>query len=140
MVEFVEVIAKATGRRESVPADWLDSPVLAAQFELAPSPGEASDAPTEKNTVAEIEAYAGEHGIDLAGASTKAEKVAAIQAALPAPPEEEAPANPEVQTAYGQASTESPYPAVAAAQAAASAGTDATEASDETPAAGETEN
>lgn len=37
MAEFVEVIVEATGRRETVPADWLDSPVLGVGIHLAPA-------------------------------------------------------------------------------------------------------
>lgn len=36
MVDFVEVIVEATGRRETVPADYLDSPVLSKGIKLAP--------------------------------------------------------------------------------------------------------
>lgn len=39
---------------------------------------EALSAPTAKSTVAEIDAYAAENGIDLMGASTKAQKLAVI--------------------------------------------------------------
>lgn len=39
-------------------------------------------APTMSNTVAEIEAYADAAGIDLSGASNKAQRIAAIEAAL----------------------------------------------------------
>lgn len=37
MAEFVEVIVEATGRRQTVPADWLDNPVLGAGISLAPT-------------------------------------------------------------------------------------------------------
>lgn len=40
------------------------------------------DKPLEKMTEKELEAYAAENGIDLSGASKKAEKLAAIQQAL----------------------------------------------------------
>lgn len=36
MPEFVEVIVEATDRRESVPADFLDNPVLSKGITLAP--------------------------------------------------------------------------------------------------------
>jgi hypothetical protein len=139
---FVDVIVEATGRTESVPADWVGHPVLGVGITLVPvaaDPVDPSEAPTERNTVEEIDTFADKHGIDLGDAGTKAEKVAVINDALaaalpPAPPEVPA-GNPDVQTAAGQASTESPYPAVAQ-QHLSTAGT---EPSDETPATGDEE-
>ena len=43
--------------------------------------GEVDATPTGRWTVAEIDAYAEAHGVDLGGASTKTEKLAAIAAA-----------------------------------------------------------
>lgn len=49
MTDFVEVIVEATGRRETVPADWLDNPVLKVGISLAPDadPNPAPVAPPE---------------------------------------------------------------------------------------------
>lgn len=138
---FVDVIVTATGREERVPADWIGHPVLGVGIELAPPPAEPADpvdpaeAPTERDTVETIDTFASVHGIDLGEAGTKAEKVAVIDAALVAAMPAEQPVvsgNPDVQTVAGEASTESPYPAVAAAQ-----DPDGTEPSDENPPSGE---
>jgi hypothetical protein len=142
---FVDVVVEATGRVETVPADWVGHPVLGVGITPVPvaaEPVDPAEAPTERNTVTEIDDFAAEHGIDLGEANTKAEKVAVIDQALAAatPPEAE-PAvtgNPDVQTAFGQASDESPYPVVAAAQNHHTS-PDGIEPSDETPAAGDEE-
>jgi hypothetical protein len=142
---FVDVVVEATGRVETVPADWVGHPVLGVGITPVPvaaEPVDPAEAPTERNTVAEIDDFAAGYGIDLGEASTKAEKVAVIDEALAAvaPPEPEpVPAgNPDVQTVFGQASDESPYPAVAAAQDHPTS-PDGIEPSDETPAAGDEE-
>jgi hypothetical protein len=143
MPDFVDVIVTATGREERVPADWVGHPVLGVGITLVPvaaDPVDPAEAPTERNTVEEIDTFATDHGIDLGDASTKADKVAvivqALEAALPPTPPEVPTGNPDVQTVAGQASTESPYPAVAAQQHLSTVGT---EPSDETPATGDEE-
>lgn len=120
--KFVDVVVEATGRTEMVPAEWVDDPVLGVGISPVPvasEPVDPAEAPTERNTVEEIDTFAADHGIDLGDAGTKAEKVAVINDAVAAVQPPEPPAtvgNPDVQTVAGQASTESPYPAVAAAQ------------------------
>lgn len=141
MTAFVDVIVEATGRVESVPADWVGDPVLGRGISLVPVPADPATAPTESDTVATIDAFARDHRIELGDAGTKAEKVAVINEALavaqPPPPPEVPVGNPDVQTVAGQASTESPFPAVAAQQNLNTAGT---EPPDDTPATGDEEN
>jgi hypothetical protein len=142
MTDFVDVIVTATGQETRVPADWVGDPVLGVGIELVPvaaRPVDPSEAPTERDTVEVIDKFAADHGIELGDAGTKAEKVAVINQALVAampPTVELPPSNPDVQTVAGQASTESPYPYVAAQQNQ----TGGTGSPVETPAAGEEEN
>lgn len=51
---------------------------------------EAGDKPVEKMNVAQLQAYAAEHGIDLGDAKTKAELLAVVVAAVEAAREAEA--------------------------------------------------
>ena len=37
MDRFVEVAVKATGKKQRIPAHWLDHPILGAGFKLSPS-------------------------------------------------------------------------------------------------------
>ncbi len=57
--------------------DFIDSTETSASEMSA-----MASAPTSGSTVAEIEAYAADRGIDLSGASTKTEKLAAVEAAV----------------------------------------------------------
>lgn len=80
---FVAVRNPTTGRVEHVPSHFLDNPVLLAGREPVPAdapPSEGGSVPSEKWLKADLEKYADDHGIDLAGASTKADMVAAIEA------------------------------------------------------------
>lgn len=56
----------------------LMSGAAAAGIEAMSLDDAADYVPTGSNTVAEIEAYASDHGIDLSGCSTKAEKLEKI--------------------------------------------------------------
>lgn len=60
-----------------------DAAVATGYFEYVESEGDDNDAPADisKMTVPQLEAYAAEKGIDLAGASRKAEIIAKIAAA-----------------------------------------------------------
>ena len=80
----VQVVVKATGKKQWVPERFLDHPVLGRGIELPPSVLAASDLPNEHWRKDRIAAYAAEHDIDLTEASTKAGMVAAIEAALAA--------------------------------------------------------
>jgi hypothetical protein len=142
--DFVEVLVTATGETTSVPRDWLDSP-LGAPFEktvaqkVADGEVEAAqvaEPPTERDKVEVIDDFAANAGIDLGEAKTKAEKVAAIEAALAASSPVSAavptaPSNPDVQLVFGEAS-DAPL-RMTTDQAG-------TEPSTETPATGDEEN
>lgn len=147
---FVDVIVEATGREERVPADWIGHPVLGEGIRLVePEPVveaiDPDDAPSGRDTHEVIDAYAGEHGIDLTGASTKAEKVAVIDAAIaaaaagavqPAEPE----GNPDVQLVAGDEDDQPLVPAARDAARVSADGTqdpDGTEPPDENPPSGE---
>ena len=78
---FIVAYSTATGEEHHIPEHWLTHPVFGPQFTTTPPDPET--APTVNNTKAEIEKYAADHGIDLEGASTKAEMVAVIDAATP---------------------------------------------------------
>lgn len=80
---------KATVRKPLVEVDKKDvsdALIASGYFSLieAAVPETGGEKPLEKMTEKELEAYAAENGIDLAGASKKAEKLAAIQQALAA--------------------------------------------------------
>lgn len=90
MPEFVEVIVEATGRRETVPADWLDSPVLGVGISLAPTdeaPAAVVVAPAEAS---EVQTVLGESddlpiipAVREAVLAARAEAAAALAAAPP---------------------------------------------------------
>jgi hypothetical protein len=144
MADFVDVVVEATGRTETVPADWIGHPVLGVGITLVPvaaEPVDPAEAPTERNTVEEIDTSppttASTWATPDEGREGRGHQRGPRRRAPPEP--EPVPAgNPDVQTVAGQASTESPYPAVAAAADHLSTG--GTEPSDETPAAGDEEN
>lgn len=69
---------EATGRMVSLAGDAGDRYRELGWVEFTPVVDAAGDAPSSKWKVAALEAYAEEHGIDLAGASSKAEKLALI--------------------------------------------------------------
>lgn len=114
--DFVEVLVTATGQTTSVPRDWLGSPLGAGMEKTVAQkvadgevkPAAVAEPPTDKNTAKEIDDFAANAKIDLGDASTKADKLEVIAAALAsstaAAPEAAAPANPDVQTVFGEAS------------------------------------
>lgn len=86
---FVEVLVEATGEVTQVPREWIGNPVLGQGIEVTAAQriydegGPVQlEAPTEKSTVPEIEEFAEKAGIDLGDATKKAQKLAAIEAAL----------------------------------------------------------
>lgn len=78
----VQVVVKATGRKQWVPERWLDHPVLGQGIALPPSARAKSETPNDAWRKDRLQQFAADNGIDLAGASTKAQMVAAIEAAL----------------------------------------------------------
>lgn len=76
----VQVVVKATGRKQWVPERWLGHPVLGRGIELPPSARAASDIPNLAWRKAQLESYAAEHGIDVTGATNKTELLEAIEA------------------------------------------------------------
>lgn len=126
---FVEVTNTLSGAVERVPEDYLDNPVLGQNLEktvaqrVADGEVEAEvveQPPTEKDTAADIEAFADKARIDLGDAKTKADKVEVITAALAAAaptvdagfvaPPPEFP-NPEVQLVHGDVDDQPIVPA-----------------------------
>lgn len=76
MPEFVEVYAKATGRKQLVPAHFLDHPVLGKGIALTPSARDAaknSGDPDQSWTRAQLDEHAAELGIDSTDLATKAD-------------------------------------------------------------------
>lgn len=134
MTDFVEVLVTATGRTETVPADWVGHPVLGNGLEPLPDPAvveKLGDPPTEGDTHEVIDAFAHKAGIEFSeDVKTKAQKVALITEMLPAEaPQPEVPAtNPDVQLVAGDQQTESVFPAHRVT------------ATNETPATGDEEN
>lgn len=49
MPEFIEAVAKSTGRKQRIPAAWMDHPVLGEGFRQTPR-NTARTAPAEKRT------------------------------------------------------------------------------------------
>lgn len=81
MSEFVTVYAKSTGKKQRIPAHWIDHPVLGKDFALTPSQ-KAKDritgTPDGDWKVAELEEYADAHGVDRTGLKKKADLLDAI--------------------------------------------------------------
>lgn len=82
---------KDTGEKVHVPEHWIGDPHVGAPFEKTPSQrardarrsaGDEPDGPDDSWTVQRLRDHAAEHGVDLAGATTKAE----ILTALSTPP------------------------------------------------------
>lgn len=82
---FVTAV-NSNGRKQRIPATWLDHPVLGDGFRLPPShPSRQSDGqPTQSETpddtwtVNALRGYATRAGIDLEGATTKAAILAVL--------------------------------------------------------------
>lgn len=82
MTRFVERINK-NGDKQYVPETWVqDGHRFADQFRVSPSQKqrqERSPAPAEDWTVKQLQDHAERAGVDLAGATTKADVLAAIR-------------------------------------------------------------
>lgn len=98
--DFVSAYSKSTGREHWVPRRFFDQPELCRDLTLdAPAGGPAvdvtpgpadsakavEDVPSEKWKNADIEQWATDHGVNLDGATTKADMLAAVNAAAPPP-------------------------------------------------------
>lgn len=84
MPEFVTVVVEATGRKQRVPAHYLDHPVLSRGLRRPPSEAEVeklAGPPDDTWTIPQLTNHAKDHGIDLAGATRKPDILAAIDAA-----------------------------------------------------------
>ncbi|WKN47149.1 hypothetical protein [Nocardioides sp. Arc9.136] len=85
---FVTAYSETTGLKQRVPAHFIGHPVLGRGLRKTPRQiaGQAypDGDPTTDWKVAQLEAYAAEHDINLTGATTKAESVALITEALAA--------------------------------------------------------
>jgi hypothetical protein len=119
MPKFIEVYVTATGRKQWVPAHFLDHPVLGAGIKLPPSQRDKElpeGDPAESWTRAQLDSYALGLGLGTTDLATKADVLGAI--------------------AEHQAGIEAHQVPDAAALAAdtTTQTTDGTESSDETPA------
>jgi hypothetical protein len=146
--DFVEVVVDATGVNAVVPAEWVGHPVLGAGITpVEPDPvvdvEEVGTPPTSRSTTAELEAYAEKAGIDLGEASTNAERLEVIEAAIAEAQAAEVAVgdgsvvDPDVQLVAGDEHTASFYPAQNAEPTADTTDPDGTESSDENPPSGE---
>lgn len=75
--QFITAYSVATGRKHDVPEEWLDHPILGRDFRRTPSDSPAGN-PFDAWTIDQLREYAATNGIDLGGATRKAELVAAI--------------------------------------------------------------
>lgn len=89
MTRFVSAFSTHTGRKQRIPASWLDHPVLSKPFKVAPSAREPEATepahvpvpegePATTWTIAELTQYATDHDIDVAGVTRKADIFAAV--------------------------------------------------------------
>jgi hypothetical protein len=115
MSDFVEVVSRTTGERQTVPAHFLENPILGRDFEpYVPETPEQVALRTQQiaelasRTIPQLEGYAAANGVDLTGLTRKADIVDAVAAHLAAPTipspdqaseaEESAEANPAQNT------------------------------------------
>jgi len=88
MPESFVHVTNVHGDQQRVPANWLDmfpgqfTPLEADQPQQAEYP---DGDPTEKWTIAQLTAYAAAHGVDVTGASVKADYLGAINGATTPP-------------------------------------------------------
>lgn len=83
MPQFIEAVAKTTGRKQTIPAHWLDHPTLGQNFRLPPSVEQETTRtpePSDNWTVKQLRKYAEDNTVDLTGLTTKPEILAAIHA------------------------------------------------------------
>ena len=82
---FVTAYSKASGLKQRVPEHYIDHPVLGRNLTLTPQVRDGLRYPEGTPTAAwkanQLEAYAADHDVDLTGARTKDDTVAAIAAA-----------------------------------------------------------
>lgn len=93
MAQKIEVVVKATGRKQWVPEHYLDHPVLSQPFRQTPSQAAAAAAeerrlagPDESWKIAELREYAEPLGIDLTGLRKHADILDAVLAGVPQTP------------------------------------------------------
>ena len=53
MAEFIEAVVKATGRKQRIPAAWLDHPVLSEPFRLTKRAEKKAAKPADEETPTE---------------------------------------------------------------------------------------
>lgn len=81
---FVDVYDKNTGIKQRVPEHFMDNPVLSKPFRKTPLAEARDDVavpegdPSEAWTNAQLTQYAADQGIDLGGATVKADILTAI--------------------------------------------------------------
>lgn len=89
--DFVDIVDKDGNALDPVPKTWLGTDLVPAGVTKAGKGGKASKSeesdnavevpegdPSDAWSVKQIDAYAADHGIDLSGASNKADKLAVI--------------------------------------------------------------
>lgn len=83
---LVEAYSTATGKKRMIPEHYLTSVNFAGMFSKTPKQKAAdklNGPPTSAWTIAELTAYAGDHGIDLDGAKLHADIFEAINTHQP---------------------------------------------------------
>ena len=82
---FVTAYSKLTGQKQRVPEHFIGHPVLGPNLTLTPQVRDGLRYPEGTPTAAwkatQLEAYADDHDVDLTGARTKDDMVAAIATA-----------------------------------------------------------
>jgi hypothetical protein len=130
MTDFVEVYNQATGRREVIPEDWLDNPVLnhdvngdllqrVTPAEVAEQEQAGLERPTANSKHDEIDAYArallGEDFTWPEGTATRQDKIDVLDNLVPDADAGSAPPVPESEPGVdlvGPVMTESTIPAL----------------------------
>jgi hypothetical protein len=143
MTNFVEVVVKATGRREIVPADWLDSPVLGQGISLAPQDDSPVEVPAAPAPPSEVQLVAGDvDDLPIIPAARDAVLAARAEAAKTPPPTEDS-THDQIDTFAKNASVDLGSAKTKAEKVAvinAHLNPGGTEPTDETPATGDEEN
>lgn len=139
--QFADVYSLTTGRKQRVPRDWLEDPVLGRDFRKTPSQreldGELPARPAGDAKADEIAAFAEAAELDLTGLRSNADKLVAIEEAMGPAPVQEHVAEVEPEPPVADPLAPERVAQVDAPHTPLTSG--GTEPSDETPAAGDEE-
>lgn len=99
MPDFINV-TNTHGDTQRIPDNWLD--LFPGQFTVPDDEPTSSDLPegdpTKDWTIAQLEAYARDHGVDVTGAKKKADLLTAIEQAADAAPQDPPADSPVLDT------------------------------------------